>query len=346
MSTGSCHDSATPSPSSANLIQVCGFPSGGTDLVRNFLSSHPAIEVGGELPLLPTLARQFRSRIHGRDVERFRSRLVAIDAYRSLRNPDADLADLGGLSSVAVATIYHRLAGTRATLWRGNKTPQMTERLDDLLTLFPEIRVVLVVRDVRDVCLSSLEKWGRDPVLRAHKWTTRLLSGLSVIERLPPEHAMILKFEDLLYDCEDVAKEVCRFLGLPLSDRMLRHHETVSTANPGHKNFGRPIDPGNLGRWRTGLTTRQILRIEGCAYEAMRRFGYRPEFATCAVPLTPRERAVGMARDAATMVLVGNRYDPRDGVTRRLRSLALTMRRRLDARRMARSPRSMAGKRG
>lgn len=328
-STQPRHGATVPSPPPAKLIQVCGFPGGGTDLARNFLSSHPAIEIRGELPLLPTLAREFASTIHGRDVERFRARLVAIDVYHSLPNRAADLADLCRLPAVPAATIYHRLAGTRASLWRGNKTPQMTERLDDLLTLFPEIRVVLVVRDVRDVCLSSLEKWGKDPAVRAHKWAQRLLSGLSVIERLPPGRAMVVRFEDLLSDCTEVARAVCQFLALPPSDRMLRHHETVTTSNPGHKNFGRPLDSGNTERWRTGLSAARIRRIEECAYEAMQRFGYRAELATGAVPLTPRELVAGTARDAAAMILVGNRYDPRDGPARRLAGAAVSLRRRL-----------------
>lgn len=324
---------ASPSsPPVANLIQVCGFPSGGTDLVRTFLSSHPAIEIGGELPLLPKLARQFASAIPGADVERFRSRLVAIDAYESLPNPSAELDDLRRLPEVPVAAIYHRLAGCRDSLWRGNKTPQISERLEDLLTLFPRARVVLVVRDVRDVCLSSREKWGKDPLLRAHKWAARLSSALSAIERLPDEQSMIIRFEDLLADRGRVARSACRFLGLPFDDRMLRHHEMVTTPNPGHKNFGRPIEPGNTGRWRTGLASSEVRRIEECALRGMQRFDYRPELATSHVPLTIRERAVGTARDAASMMLVGNRYDPNQGWSARLFSMALTLRRRLGSR--------------
>lgn len=308
---------------------MCGFPSGGTALVRTFLSSHPLIEIRGELPLLPTLAREFPSTIAGRQVERFRARLVAIDVYRSLPNPAADLSDLHHLPSVPVAAIYHRLAGTRAGLWRGNKTPQMSERLDGLLALFPDVRVVLVVRDVRDVCLSSREKWGKDLVVRAHKWADRLLAALSVIERLPAQNAMIIRFEDLLLDRAAVARAACRFLGVPFSDRMLRHHETVTTANPGHKNFGRPIDPSNTGRWRASLTASEVRRIEECAYEAMDRFGYRPELATEPVALTAGEWLAGTARDAAGMMLVGNRYDPRNGFARRLSKAALAVRRHL-----------------
>src|SRR5439155_18919139 len=96
--------------------------------------------------------------------------------------------------------LYTGLIDSGRFLYYGNKTPQYTELLRPLLNLFPATKLILIVRDIRDVALSFEKKWGKSGVLCAHKWNWRMHHGLACLDSLPRGQWHILRYEDLLRD--------------------------------------------------------------------------------------------------------------------------------------------------
>lgn len=310
------------------LVHICGFPSGGTSLLRNFLNSHPDVKIANEMPLLPQLAKRFGAEVPGALVPEFAAALRSGDVYRQLRNSAADLSRLATLPSVAAGEIYSVMLTESDATWKGNKTPQNTENIDALLRLFPESRFVLVTRDVRDVCLSWRKKWGKHVLRCAEKWRTRMLQGCHSLAALPKDSGLIVRYEDLLSDTETVGRKICEFLDVPFETRMVAYHEHVEKVIDGHKNYGRPIDPGNVGKWRGGLSSREVHRIEEIAYDTMQDLGYQPESARRARPITPLERSIGFGTDCFATIFIGNRYkSPRGHLSARATSIGIILRR-------------------
>ncbi len=310
------------------LVHICGFPSGGTSLLRNIMNSHPEIELANELPLLPQLARRFDARLPGTRVLEFAAAMRRGDVYRQLRNATADLSRLAALPSVTAEEVYSTMQTQADVAWKGHKAAYNTEDIDQLLHLFPESHFILITRDVRDVCLSWRKKWGKHELLCAEKWRARMLRGCHSIAALPEGRGMIVRYEELLRETETVGRQICQLLDLPFDSRMVAYHEHVPDSADGHKNYGRAIDPSNAGKWRTGLSDREAHRIEEIAYDTMLHLGYQPTSAHTARPISALERAIGLGSDCFATVFIGNRYKSQHRLASRIITIGVTLRRR------------------
>ena len=312
---------------------VGGFPSGGTDLLKNILNAHPAVYLNGEMPQLRMLLRHgysasstFRTR---EEVAALSERLQRLDPWGNLEIRDADLVPdptrEGGqaLSSV----LYHLFSAKPREVW-GNKTPQNTEHLAELRALFPSARFLIIVRDVRDVCLSWKNKWGKDVLWCADKWARRMRLGMEYGAACGSSVIKFIRYEDLLIDPEAVCRDVVDFLNLPFSENMLSYEEHVGTIVDGKINYGRPLIRDNFGKWRQGFAPATVRRIEEIAYGTMSLFDYTPEFATAHHGLTRLERVRGTARDVVSTLTVGNRARRDNSLASRLWMLIYMLKKR------------------
>jgi hypothetical protein len=291
------------------------------------LNSHPDIKLANEMPLLPQLANRFDAEIPGALVSEFAAALRSGDVYRQLHNSAADLSRFAALPTVAASEIYSVMLTEHDATWKGNKTPQNTENIGPLLQLFPDSYFILVTRDVRDVCLSWRNKWGKHVLRCAGKWRARMLQGCQSLATLGENRGLIVRYEDLLRETETVGRQICEFLNVPFESRMVAYHEHVSKVIDGHKNYGRPIDSSNVGKWRVGLSRREVHRIEEIAYDTMQHLGYQPQSARQARPITPIERTIGLGTDCFATVFIGNRYKSQGRLSARAVSLGIILRR-------------------
>ena len=321
-------------PAAGTLLFVCGFPSGGTDLTKTVLSAHPEVYLNGEMPSLAVLEA------HGFGPDRvletpaaiaeLRSLLARLDVFGSLENLGADLDSRlrapGGVGRDEALRAFFTAREVR--VW-GNKTPQYTEAIAKMARLFPAARFVVVVRDVRDVCLSWRNKWGRDVLGCAARWAARMPAGLAFSRELPADRSLWIRFEDLLADTEPVCRRLCDFMGVPFSTDMLEHDRHLKSGRvDGKINYGRGIQAGNQSKWRQDLELPTVRRIEEIAFDAMRTFGYPAAHASGPRSLTRLESTRADLHDALAMLLVGNRAAERNGLRQRWRSVRRELRKR------------------
>jgi hypothetical protein len=126
---------------------------------------------------------------------------------------------------------------------------------DRLLRVWPEARLLHLVRDPRDVARSWIEfGWSGNAWAAAREWRELEQSWRAVAAKLPHEQVFELRFEDLVADPPNVLARVCAFLGLPYSDEMLRYHE--------HSTYG-PVDPAQVAKWRSALSPTAQRLMEG-----------------------------------------------------------------------------------
>jgi hypothetical protein len=308
---------------------VCGFPSGGTDLLRSILNAHPEIYLNGEMPFLhhlPALGyRADRVFQTTSEVEGFQRLVSDLDVNHALENAEAPAEALVGMT---VPEALRCLFAHRGSAVWGNKTPQNTEHLPSLDLLFPDARFIIIHRDVRDVCLSWRRKWGRHPFTCSHRWQERMGAVRASASEVAAGKTLFLGFENLLSQSRRETERLCRFLGLSWSPRMLEHHRSVSRVMDGKINYGEPIRPENQGKWRWGLKAREIRRIEEIAFHTMKAYEYEPSLAVTNRPLGRLSRAWGHVWDLAAYLLVGNRASGRNSVGARLRRLGLELKKR------------------
>jgi hypothetical protein len=287
-----------------NLVFLCGFPSSGTDLLKNILNAHPAIFIAGEFPFLPTLFPKYGAIVSGDAVDQLVGDLKRIDVYHNFCNASVTISPIRQEHSLA--ELYSRMLSTDERRWKGNKTPQNTENINKLKILFPQAKFIVIVRDVRDVALSWQKKWGKNQRLCASKWDLRMRRGYQMLQDCQDDY-LIVKYESLINDFTNTAKGICAFLGISFHDNLLQFDKYVNTIVEGKLNYGRPILRNNCEKWRKELDRATVKRIEEIAWHSLALFGYSVEAAKGPKGITNLEKCVGVAVDLFALVFVGNR---------------------------------------
>jgi hypothetical protein len=288
-----------------SLVFLCGFPSSGTDLLKNIINAHPDIWINGEFPFLHQLARTYGATVSAEQIQDVIAALQHIDVYRNLGNPQPDLRPTK--SEYTLAEIYALMLTEKPRPWQGNKTPQNTEHINTLHLLFPRAKFILITRDVRDVALSWSNKWGKNKVLCAHKWNARMLKGAQLLRELDAGDSLTIKYEALLKDFENTAHKICDFLNVEYCDSINEFHKSVHHIVDGKLNYGKALIKDNANKWMKALSSRQIRRIEEISFEALRMFDYPITLAKEECPLTKWEKYTGFVWDLCALVFVGNR---------------------------------------
>jgi sulfotransferase family protein len=187
----------------------------------------------------------------------------------------------------------------------GNKTPGFVRKIHTLHALWPQARIVHLIRDGRDVCLSMINRplhhvnrgplctWAQDPVTTAGlwwEWSVKLgrQAGNSLGSRLYYE----MRYESLVAQPAEECTALCRFLGLPYQEEMLHFHEgRKRIAPPSDAKHAwlpstgdapefrlRPITVG-LRDWRSQMSHEDVERFEAAAGGLLDELGYPHAFS-------------------------------------------------------------------
>ncbi len=168
------------------------------------------------------------------------------------------------------------------------KENQTWSFLPFLLAQFPECRLVLLVRDPRDVASSWVQTdampGGVAKAVAA--WTEDQRGALDAWNRMPEAGRMVqVRYEELLQDPERVLTGLVRHLGLAFEEAMLGFNQNRRTRINAERieawaNLRRPIMRNNAGKFRAVLSRADQRYVELACYDQMRRFGYVPELVT------------------------------------------------------------------
>ncbi len=272
-------------------VFIVGCPRSGTTLLQRLVNAHPKIAIVPEAPWIYHLLKA-RAGITPQ-------RTVTPDLVPALlEHPkfpllgitrDQLLPLIGEPRRVTYSTfvkgIFDLYGGMRGKDLVGNKTPAVVRRLEVVHELWPEARIIHLIRDGRDVYLSmknralhsrdseALATWPDDPVLTAALWwELNVQMGRKAGKSLGPELYCEVRYESLVNRSTEVCAEVCGFLGVTYSDAMLRFYEGQKT-----KRASRPITPG-LRDWRSQMASEDAELFEAAAGETLDDLGYPRAF--------------------------------------------------------------------
>lgn len=273
-------------------IFVLGCGRSGTTLVRLLLTAHPDIGIPPEGRfVLDLFGRYYRGgAVLSEPVERFCKAVVSSDRFDEWKLDHGRI--LERLRSVgkktyanlvdAVYRVYlaHLESGKRR--W-GDKNIEYVMEIPKILRLFPDARIIHVIRDGRDVALSyrSVEFGPRDLFGSAVFWRRRTLRGRAAGRRAGSVRYLEVQYENLVSKPEDACRRMCAFLGEAFSSEMLEFHEynrrkqLVPQHRLGwHGNTLKPITASRSGLWREQMPTRELMIFESVAGKALKEFGY------------------------------------------------------------------------
>ncbi len=165
-----------------------------------------------------------------------------------------------------------------------DKNPAYNLTIPLVLRLFPEIRLIIALRDPRDVVLSCYLRY-----LPLNAVSVRFLDAERTASRYALDMTAWLKFrelidvpwceiryEDTVANLEQQARRALETLGLPWDDQVLNYRQRLTTeklvTSPSYEAVAQPIYTCAIGRWRN------YERLLQPAFEILdpfiREFGY------------------------------------------------------------------------
>jgi len=153
------------------------------------------------------------------------------------------------------------------TSW-GGKTPDYTGQIEPLTQLFPDVKIIHIVRDGRDVALSLFAlPWGpEDAYVAANYWKKRVALGTSG-KTVVKERFFELKYEDFLENPETLFTQLLEFLDVEDSLRekkILEFREKIVSK----------IKANNTFKWKTKMSKSDIRIFELTARKQLENYGY------------------------------------------------------------------------
>ncbi|MEZ6243441.1 MAG: sulfotransferase [Phycisphaerales bacterium] len=257
----------TPAP--AFLV---GFPRSGTTMTEQVLAAHPGVMTTEEEPLIIAAGRRLMA-----------SATNKLDVPAQLKR-----VDRGTVAEVRRA--YWE--GARETLGVDldgrllvDKLPLNIIDLGMINTVFPDAKVLVALRDPRDVCLSCFMQWfAPNPAM------VQLLSlpssaefyaavmGLYLHQRpMFTMPVLQVRYEDTVTDLESQARRIVEHMGLGWSDELLSFHEKASERfirTPSYAAVTEKVHTRAVGRWRN--YTRHFEPLQAKLAPFVAEFGYEP----------------------------------------------------------------------
>jgi hypothetical protein len=260
---------------------IVGAARSGTTLLRMMLDAHPLMAIPPETGFLPKAAREwnrarnppdaFLTVVTGRST--WSTHGVSVDA---LRVKLSDAPDAG-----EAVRCFYRLYADRFDKPRwGDKTPRYVRKMIGIQRVLPEAHFIHVIRDGRDVVLSSQRAFGtRSIATRARDWADDVSIGRRHHSEL--RHYREIRYEDLVLNPERELQEICEFIALPFAAQMLGYHRFAGERlrereyeRAQHALVASPPQPARIGSWKHEMSAAEKLEFEAVAGALLDELGY------------------------------------------------------------------------
>ncbi|HEY0939932.1 MAG TPA: sulfotransferase [Steroidobacter sp.] len=296
---------------------IIGMPRSGTKLLRGLLSNHPRIRVLAAetdfLPFIDEWVQRYGSPASAAAFERLANDLSGANHYFNFRPADRrpfrwqdwraacdGNFDVSGLFE-GFARYELDVRPGSGIIW-ADKSPAYVRHIPLLVKHFPSARIVHIVRDVRDHCVSMRKAWGKDIRRSAWRWGKDVLTAHRQCSSMP-ERCLEVRFEALLQDPEAQLRRICMFLDVPFFVGLTQLSQSVERR--GYAAGRAEIVRDNFSKFETRLTPRELVAIESLALQTMRVLGYMPRRAVEQARLSPLMQQLLKIKDGVSLVANG-----------------------------------------
>lgn len=279
-------------------IFIVGANRSGTTLLRLILNAHSRIAIPDELIYLD-------SRLAGVSIEEWRDPDLRLSAYEALVDDflSRNRSVLDGLDGLDLESLRREICAGPVTFRRpyqctleawarhhgksrwGEKTPGNLFYADILLDMFPDAKILYLVRDPRagvasmqdvsffpdDVVFNSLSRRKHDVQGRAR-----------LIQDVPEAQRMTVRYESLVRQPEAQVRSICQFLGEAFEPSMLRFHEDADRymKDRAEEDYNaaatQPITDDRIDAWKERLSDDQIAVVESICAPILQAHDYTP----------------------------------------------------------------------
>ncbi len=260
------------------MLFVVGNSRSGTTMMGRILGNHPDVFTFGELHFFGQLwSPAIASNINLSDAEQLVSKLLCLqrEGYRTHGNSNSHLEEartfckVFSTHTISPEEIFSKFLLHEADLHGKSipcdQTPRNIFYVNEILTSYPECRIINMIRDPRDVLSSQKQKWKRrflggsdmpikesfrdwinyHPITISKIWNTAVTAGDRYVYN---DRFITIYFENLLVNPEDTVSRICEFIGIRYNSKMLLVPQVGSSVNTDRpEQMG--INPKRAGKW-------------------------------------------------------------------------------------------------
>lgn len=226
-------------------IFVLGFPRSGTTMLEQMLDAHPGMVSMDEQPFVQRVIEQMQDMGW-----QYPERLGDLDSGQCKQLRDTYWR--------SVAKLVQLRPGQRLV----DKNPLTMLRLPLLVRLFPNAKIIFVVRHPCDVVFSNyLQNFNAPAYIALCSTLPRLANGYAAAMQFWIQHAEILKpevfewrYEDAMHDFTDHVERLGVFLQLGDTTRLHQFSEHAKRkgyiGTPSYAQVVKPVYASSIGRWK------------------------------------------------------------------------------------------------
>ncbi len=294
---------------------IVGAARSGTTLLRLMLDAHPDLAVTHEAGFIPSVAnlinpfsRMFYVRMKNRawrflDRGALREELFRTitefgnwdDLHLSRSEFGQALRAIEPFSLADGIRAFFRLYAQRfqKSHW-GEKTPFYVRHLRSIESVLPEAYFIHLIRDGRDVAVSSkglsFVPNNHDVKAMATNWADTIVTARKQARHC--RHYIEVRYEDLIPYTSSELQKICAFINLTYEPRMEHYYETarerMGDLGPGsNRSFGstdarleshrlvfQSPEPARIGRWKREMSKADLASFSRIAGPLLTKLGY------------------------------------------------------------------------
>ncbi len=181
------------------------------------------------------------------------------------------------------AAVFQQYSLERNKSRWGDKRPYYIRYIAQLVRLYPDARIIHVIRDGRD-CVASLKRmpwWKKSAIYSILNWRHAIRMGSDAIN-IYEDQFMEIRYEDLINEPELHLREICKFLGETYEPAMVNFHLNAEQNIPGYKQpwhykTSKPLSAKFIGQWQEELSKNEVHSLEWCAGKELTKWNYPTE---------------------------------------------------------------------
>lgn len=148
--------------------------------------------------------------------------------------------------------------------------------LETALTHLPDLKILHLVRDPRDVARSSIGMgWAASTYYGVRHWLKTEQEWAAQAPKLSSSRILQVKYETLIEEPEETLAQICNFFGVPFQQRMLEYDGDTTYSKP---------DTSLIYQWRRKQSQREIGLAEAQIGDFLETLDYQPSGYP---PITP-----------------------------------------------------------
>lgn len=272
-------------------VFIVGMPRSGTTLMSSILSAHPNIAIPySETKFISHWTHKYPNKdLNSKEnFDFFWSKYTESETFSYL-GLDANkvLCRISNTNSYSYEKIFACILQEYAIKmgkprW-GDKDPEAQRSIKKIIKWFPHCKIIWMLRDPRSVIASRLSTpWGKGNIIdHSLNWS----DSVSLLERhINDQRIMVIKYEELVTQSENILKQVCNFIDEEYTPTMIDNRSETNSpicnrtgwASNYLKSVLKPITVTSVDKWQSDLSPSQIAIIEYTTRDKMIGNGYQP----------------------------------------------------------------------